>query len=451
MDSRDIERFLEGNLVLDCPKIRLTPCVNEHGQDVLNGAGVISATEPGRFLLKVFFEQPFAFEETFERLNWKAGRIIDDKHYYDLEAVDIGGNLWKSKKILPDRTSGSAGSMIVAGFDELEHIDVGHENIKGSSAQFYFNDSIKAPFNTVIKEEKEVGGKQRSFSSKLALARFESDGVSLEIDNSSGKTILRAKFVATDIPRATINRVYEAFSFALAYPKSWSILVLLDAKIRTTVLRAVEPMQIKTRTGPPLKIFDEYATSFVWELFTKYYSYVATDEASNCHQLSLWVKSVLEAGQATLSVQALTLSVVVESLLIEQMENLYQLSDELIENIQKAEKVIKDDSDLDAGFRQRVLGALNSMRKPRAKDVLKELETRTLIDRQLVKIYGKLRNKMAHGASSPHADIQALLNETNAVLVLFYQLIFLTIDYQGRFSDYGEHGFPVREFNKKLA
>lgn len=451
MDSKHIEAFLDGKLVLDCPKIILTPCSKAPDRKPLVGAGTIAADEPGKFLLKVFFEESFSLEESFASLKWEVGKVIDSEHYYDLEARDISGNTWISERLLPYRSVGPNGSMIKATFRDLEHIDNGHPNIKGSVVDFYFDELIKVPLNIVVREEAKVGSEARSFSSGLKLARFNSKGVKFEIDNSSGRSVLRAFFEKSGVSQVQVNRIFEALCFALAHTKSWSVLVILGATERKTFLHAVEPEPKRTRIGPPLHISHDHTSQSIWKLFDKYFCYVTKDVNSTLHPISLLNRSILESGKASLDVQALTLSVTVESLLMDTMKEFYAVSDELKNDICCAGKLINECGSLSPSFRQRILGALGAMKHPRAKDILAELKMKSLIDPALVKTYGKLRNQMAHGAQDPNADIQELFNQTSSVLVLFYQLVFLIVGYQGSFSDYGEYGYPTKEFLAELT
>jgi hypothetical protein len=451
LEAKYIEYVLERQLILDCPKILLKPSAPESGKKELIGAGTISIEEPGEFQLKVFFEQSFTLDETFERLNWQAGKVIEEEHYYDLVAHDISGNTWRAERLLPHRSSGPYGSMITASFHELEHSLVGRPIVKGALVDFYFDEIIKVPLNTVVREEKLVNDKTRSLSSGLKLARFSSFGVSFEVDNSSGKTVFRAASEDPEISNEQINRMFESFCFALAYTKSWSALVVSRADSKVSRLRAVSPEPVKTRVSPPLHISHVPISQMAWPLFDKYFSYVCQDLSAAYHRLSVLSRTVIESGKASLDVQALTLSVSIETLLMDEMKGLYEVSESLVRNIGCASQVITESGALDASFRKRLLGALGAMKHPRAKDVLATLQQRGLIDGELIKTYGKLRNKMAHGTYDPDVDIQNFFNQTSTVLVLFYQLVFLLIGYVGNYTDYGEYGYPTKKFTGKLA
>lgn len=421
MEAKYIDFVLDRQLILDCPRIELKPSAPESGKQQLIGAGTISTEKPGEIQLKVFFEQSFSLEETFESLSWEAGKVIEEDYYYDLVAHDISGNVWQAKRLLPDRSSGPHGSMIFASLHELEHSTAGHPNISGTLVDFYFDELINVPLNTIVREEMLENEKIRLPRSGLNLARFSSCDVSFEIDNSSGKTVFRASSEDPNITDEKISRMYESFCFELAYTKSWSALVVSRAKDKISRLRSVSPEQIRTRVSPPLHISHDLTSQMAWSLFDKYFSYVSHDLKSAHHRLSILSRTVVESGKASLNVQALTLSVSIETLLRDEMKGIYEAPEGLIKNINCASQLIYESGALDASFRKRMQGALGAMKQPRAKDVLAALQQRSLIDGELVKTYDKLRNKMAHGAYETDVDIQNLFNQTSTVLVLFYR------------------------------
>jgi hypothetical protein len=450
LEAKYIEHVLEQELSLDCPRIELIPSSTESGKNRLIGAGIIFIENSGEFQLKVFFDHSFTFEDTFDCLSWQAGKIIEEVHYYDLVAYDTSDKIWKARRLLPHRTSSSHGSMITASFQEIEHSESAYSNLQKTLVAFYFDEIIKIPLNTVVREEVSVSEKTRSLSFGLKLARFSSLGVSFEVDNSSGKTVLRGSSENPEITDAQVNRMYESFCFSLAYTKSWSALLVSRADSRVLRLRAVPPESVKTRAFAPLQIGHDLTSQMVWSLFDKYFSYVSNDLTDVHHRLSVLSRTVIESGKASLDVQALTLSVSIETLLMDQMKGLYEISESLARNICCASGLITESGALDASFRKRVQGVLGTMKHPRAKDVLSVLQQRNLIDGELIKTYSKLRNKMAHGTYDPDVDIQSFFHQTNAVLVLFYQLVFLMIGYVENYTDYSEYGYPTKEFARKL-
>ena len=153
MKQKDIEQFLQGRFELDCPKIELIPCETDSNKTPLTGSGFISINEDGYFGLKVYFPTTFTIDETFERLGWEAGKVIGDEFYYNLIAHDITGNTWFAEKFIPDRNSGPNGSLVVGKVPELFKTEEVNIDAQKHHLQLYFNETIKVPLNTVVKEE----------------------------------------------------------------------------------------------------------------------------------------------------------------------------------------------------------------------------------------------------------------------------------------------------------
>ena len=93
---------------------------------------------------------------------------------------------------------------------------------------------------------------------------------------------------------------------------------------------------------------------------------------------------------------------------------------------------------------------LNSMKNPRAKDILIPLRDSGNINSALVNTYSDLRNKSAHTFNASGGDTQNNLNQIHTVLELYYHLVFLLIGYQGAYTEYGQYGYPTHNFTGKL-
>jgi hypothetical protein len=450
MKPQDIQEFLQGQFELDCPKIELTPYAPSSKKVTLQGSGYISLSKDGTFDLKFYFPESFSIDEVFERLNWEAGKVIADDAYYNLKAYELSGAIWEAERFIPDRNSGPNGSMIVGKIPELYQKEENHSDSDKGWVQFYFNEIIKVPLNTIVKEQETVGNTTRKMKSGIRLARFAASSIDFEVEENEGHTRLSAISDAIDFKEILINRIFEAFCFVTSNSASWSALVIKGKESTETRIRAVNPKTLKSRISPPIGFQRLQNTDSVWRLFDCYLKYVLLNEVDYFHPISQEIYSVIESGKASLDVEALTLSVSIESLLKEEMSALYKISAELTKNICVAKELIKESDVLDEEFKNRIFGTFSAMKNARAKDILFVLRDKDLIDKELVKTYGDLRNKSAHGGKSTGADVQNNFNRVSAVSVLFYHLIFLVIKYEGEYTDYGAYGYPIKQFNGNL-
>lgn len=450
MKPQDIEDFLQGQLELDCPRIELTPYSSSSQKSPLIGSGYISLSKDGNFDLKVYFPESFSFDEVFERLNWEAGKVIADEAYYNLKAYELSGGIWEAERFIPDRNSGPNGSMIVGKIPELFQREGNISESDKEWIQFHFNKIIKVPLNTIVKEQETVGDTTRKMKSGIRLARFTACNIDFEVEDNEGHTRLSAISEMVEFKELEINRVFESFCFVTSNSTSWSVLVIKRKKTTETRIRAVNPNILNSRIPPPIGFQRLQTTESVWRLFNCYLKYVFLNEVDYFHPISQELYSIIESGKASLDVEALTLSVSIESILKEEMSTLYKISAELTKNICVAKELVQGSEILDEDFKTRLIGTFSAIKNARAKDILFTLRDKGLIDKELVKTYSNLRNKSAHGGKGSGADVQNNFNRVSAVLVLFYQILFLVIKYEGEYTDYGTYEYPIKQFSGKL-
>jgi hypothetical protein len=448
LDRTDEETILEASLVLDFPSFELTPKSSSSILSPYQGAGSVSLNRAGYFDIKLYPAQPIPITETFTQLNWKAGQIIDEKYYYRLGGMDIKGRKWEAEGMLPDFNIGPGGSMLVAKASKLIQKEESPTSLKTHSLRVVYPSSINFPKNTSIRKEKSVGNVLRSQSLSLGLAKFSASEIEFEAEIDSGATYLSARSEKVPFGDKVVGCILDAFSFITGSMDSWALLSRTSGSSFETKIQATDPNPKRSRIGPPLH--SAHPNSDIWELFARYFLYGLNSEGS-VHPLAVLHRGVLVSGSADLEAEALTLSVSIESLLASHFSDLIPADQELDSNIKIVSSIIDKNGSLSDPFRKRLEGLLNAMKKPRAKDFLRALESRGLIESSLVKVYENLRNKSAHGVGADWADIQNFLRQCNAMLVLFYQIVFLRIGYMGQYTDYATYQFPTQRFDKSLA
>jgi hypothetical protein len=88
------------------------------------------------------------------------------------------------------------------------------------------------------------------------------------------------------------------------------------------------------------------------------------------------------------------------------------------------------------------------MKSVRAKDRLRNLMDKGLLDKKLVDAWNKVRNKAAHGYVLEPEEFVENQKLSNQVTVLFNHLVFLTIGYVGKYTDYSEDGWIKKDYNR---
>lgn len=445
MKPQELESILNKDFSIDCPRIDLVPSREEPAKSQYAGAGSLTLSKEGYFKLKLYIGDQLPFQEVFERLNWESGKIISEDFYYNLTAKDISGRTWVAEGVLPERNTGPHGSIIIGKIKQISFCSE-LSIIKKNYLQIMFEGEIKVPLNTVVKTAKTVGDQIRTMSSSVCLANFISSEIDFEVEKRDGWTILTAISDSVLFDNITISRIVETFQFITAQTQSWSVMEIRRDNSQEFRVRANETYLNKSRVFSPISYSTIDPSNNVWILFDKFFSYIIKNKSESWHPVFSLVHAVIESGKSSIEVEALTLSVAIESLLRDSFSGINKNDDELISNISCVIKLIEHTNMLSSNFKKRLLGSINSMKNARAKDYLSILVNQNLLSEKLVKIYGKRRNKSAHGISIKWGDLQNFINQCSALLVLFYQLIFLRVGYTGLYTDYSTYNYPQKEF-----
>ena len=448
-NREEAQKILDGQFVLDCPSLELKPSQTHTHRQAYKGSGYLSFNENGYFDFKLYLPNSIPFEDVFESLNWKVGELIDKRFYYNLSATDLKGRNWEAKDILPNRKSGPAGAMIAGKASQLVNRNEASSISKKAYLKLMFNADLKTPMNTLVSTETQVAGQPRNRSYDMRVASFSACDIDFEIEKDSGVTILTASSDKVIFTESVLTSIVEAFHFVSGSVQPWSVFEILDKSLEEIRLQAVVSDTQRTRIGPPISL--SQAGDQIWKLFEKYLSFELRNGDDASRSLGSLVRSVISSGKSSLDVEALTLSVSVESLLVNEFGASFEVDKQLENNISTVIKRLEEMPDLDDNFRERLFGTMKAMKKRRAKDFLIEFREAGLIESALIKTYEKRRNKSAHGEGVNWAKIQSFINQSATVLVLFYQLIFLRIGYTGIYTDYGSYDYPIREFTSTFV
>lgn len=438
--------FLRQSFRLDCPSLKLSPESSINPGRAYNGPGCIYLNEAGHFEVKLYPPEVILQTEWYSSIpRWKAGEVIDKKYSYKLSGRDIRNRIWEGEGILLDIDSGPGGTLI---FGKARHVFYKEDlDFEVNYLKIYYGAPISFSANTYVRTEATVGDQSRGMRQRLSLAKFVSCDIEFEVEEDDGVVTLTAKSQALAFDDKLVHRVVDSFAFVTGNLTPWSILEVGKEKQIMTRFQAHKIEDEPSKIGPPIAV--SRAGNEIWLLFEKFLSYGIKNPEQVHHPLGRFTGAVLDCGTSGLEVRALVLSVSVESLLAMCFSE-FKHNIDLKSTIQSAKELIKSAIAFDGTFKERLLGLINSMNNPRAVDLLFQLRNRQLLDPTLVRTYLKLRNKSAHGVGIDWAKVQSYLNQCGAVLVLFYQLIFLRIGYTGSYTDYGTNGYPLKKFEVTL-
>src|SRR5574337_178859 len=191
---------------------------------------------------------------------------------------------------------------------------------------------------------------------------------------------------------------------------------------------------ISTYLSPDGANFTDFVTKYL-NAFRKPYSIFYMN----------WLR-INDVFESLLDNIALIQSTAIEGVLKEYFKKYGNLSDDEKASICNAmELVIESDNKI----KERIVSKIRDMEKQNARKALEDLMKIRYINSDMYNTW-KSRNKLAHGeiisAGGPE-DQQKALDESNAVLSLFYRLLFIHIGYSKKFYDYSQKGHHEMSMN----
>ena len=180
-------------------------------------------------------------------------------------------------------------------------------------------------------------------------------------------------------------------------------------------------------------------------MFDAYLRMVWRDPNPNLHGTAAALRSVLRASGAHIEARAIQLGVSIEGLLKSEFPDLVDRVTTDTVQLNKAKLAIED-TGLEKSMKNRVLGVISSMHRPRPQELLRVLADDGRVREKFVSVYRELRNPAVHGETARDEDLQKWVDSAAAGLTLLYELIFARIGYSGPYTDYSELGQPTIEY-----
>jgi hypothetical protein len=453
LEKADIESLKNGTWELDCP-IMIARGTKHGVEAIYEGGGYIRRASNGNLYFKLYSSQEIgatAAKDFFSSSGRTPGKLISNDEYYDLTATDTRGRKWQSKYMLPDTSNcfGEKGVVVSGKLHELTHVS--DKNFPGTRTSSYldvkFFQNFKIPFNSGIQTVTHFAGQPRMQSASRNLAKFKSCDCEFEMWADSGVINLRASSNSDKLLACLEIRAIEALQFVLAFPVEWALLQKCEGNVETIIIKATDVAQPQTKLQPPIGFTDLCNADCVWKLYDKYLSYImANTDATKFHPVSVFAREIMSASEGSLEARALTLGIAIEGILRVEFSNFLKLASDEIEKLNNSLKVI-DECTLDNEFKKRIKGAMASWDLRSATDVLFLLVRKGVVEEYEFNAWKKLRHPFAHGSVPNFRDLQVFIDLVDRAQVLFYKLVFHTIRYEGKYTDYGAVGWPSKVYS----
>jgi hypothetical protein len=436
---------------VDCPDMRLGR-PSAPGPTEYVGPGYLRQEQDGRITYKLY-PPPTAIDprSLFPRMG-VAGRILADDFFYQLQAIDKTGIVWRIERTLP-----TPDTSFVNGRQFRLVTGVAHELVTTreqaqsvSSLKMTFFTEVRVPGNasTEVTTRTPDGGVNRH--SMLDAAQFKTAFGDFYIYNRPG--MLVAEVVShTPFPAHFETRVVESLGFVLAKPLSWNVLELIENGVETVRLRG-EQVAVDAKLQPPIVGGTiDMSGGDVWRLFDKYLMMVCAHTEPDFHPASRHVFSVLEASAGAISARGLALGVAVEGLAKDLFPKAGALPATLKPMVKRLRTYFRawpefKDETTKAALYDRVDVLLGRILDLSAKSRLYALAKEKAVYQTHIKAWSDLRNASAHGVTPGSDDIQRLVDLCDGTTVLMYHLVFRAAGYEGSYRDYSVHGWEKKHY-----
>lgn len=435
----DAEDFADGKFRIECQYIILTLAGSS-----ARGPGEIWQDTDGHLQFKMHPDQA-GFLVVSDFLN-KPGierRPLGREDFFNLEACTLYGETWRADWVSPGTRGGSNVGVAYGAIRELTHKDTLPCIPDRDCVQSRIKGKIEFPFNERTRTEVYVGDDHHLSSHTMNAATTEDGNRVFKIRHHNGHTSMSVTAPSGELNAMSAMRLHEAMQFVLAQQLIIMTVETVTGNQETTVLKS--PDKGAGAMMPPLLFHPTPGEPNVWRMFTAYFQYVYAWQEPGRHPISRHIGSVIEAGSASLGTGILALTVAVEGLVDVCFKGQVAIAENFLKDLDTAQTALSG-ADLNETTLKRLVGALDSMRRPRNTDTLRAFIEKYGLPMPFFESWNKLRNDAAHGRGTGEREVRDTIRLRNDVWTLLYSLVLAAIGYTGPRTDYSMSGYPTTQW-----
>lgn len=371
----------------------------------------------GAIVTKIELTEEFPLHEMLRVVNGgKVGSVLSDDSYFQLELVDSNGNIWTDEATADIEHN-------ITMYDGLGTATIGSKSLTTHmSAPYISNYTHQILIKNVLKADFP------DFRLK--------DGTHVSIDpfNSFTRIIL-------DSSKKIDAMIGGVLSEALSIVSGQQIQWIYDfhqheTELRITIWSINKPWTEKPLPNPIPKEDGQCLIDFVSSF---------VDQGKYLQDFTIYWHSIHNAWQASSSTASLPLSVSIEGLVNNFFSEL-RVEDNQAKEAALAAQTILDQLEVSKELKERLKGCVANVGKSSVKRALKVLEEQGFLTTSLVKSYGAIRNRAAHGVPAKldsDEEVQLHVTQTFGCLSLFYRLLLIHLKYSGSIVDHSSIDFPT--------
>lgn len=451
MISEDfLKQYAAGNLVLDCPRIVITQNKTT-GPKTFEGPGMITLKADGRFAVRLYVNSPPGASHVIKAMfsmdaNVSPGELIPDEYFYTMEATDLRGITWRNPSITPV-FHGNNGEVIIADVDSLHAEQDSPESNMDSIVMQCFN-VLPIPANAISRQSSESGEHSGSHKTARDRAEFVIGGIKFALHNGvnaeHGTKLIATAPVGTFKPGIE-HRIGEALRFVTFTDFTFTVVEKVLSGTRHAFVR---PIQI-ARTGIlPAPVNGKTHVDDYWRLFEAYFRHVSIHtDPDTYHPLSNRLYPLIASHGVDFSVVELILGVSVEGVLNSEFASVGASSIPDNKEIADTVAVLKNLCSITETMKNRLSGAVTSMKQLRVGDQIKRLMELKVITMELNVAWRTVRNSSAHSANTHAKAMNVKVHDLYMVHALLMKLVLIAIGYKGKYQRFDLKGWPDEDLS----
>lgn len=428
--------FADLNFQIECRTMMLySP---RDGLPVACGPGEIWQNAEGRLEFKIFIDGN-AYGAILMAMFQPGitGQVIPDKDLLILRVQVFSLPVWESSRVLPVLSEGMGGGVVKGKLGDLIHTTEDVTNSDFCTVILRLKGNFKFPCNRGTEMLTSIGGQEYSRITTLNAAFFEMGSFKFKLFSENKHIVFALTLPASEMTSHIPSRMVEALQFVLG--KQLTLLAVETSVDRKRITRLISSNHGSGTLMPPLRFHGSDKVDHIWRMFGNYFMTIRSHLSPDWHPISCQIGRVLASSMASIEVQVLTLSIAVEVLASKYFTNLVSPDPELLRDL---DAVINMISDLKLTSRNRILGALNVLKKSRNSDIVRQFISHHSLDPGLFASWRKLRNSTAHGDADGY-EAEKLFRLKDEVLFLLYSMVFAIIGYRGPRTNFSLLGWPI--------
>ena len=358
---------------------------------------------------------------------------------------DVTGNLWVNPMTQVKLTPNKSCTVLNVSCDYIR-CEFEKKSSTESWTHMVFLDELDFPMNVITENNVHVRDK---IEPKLntTVSSGKAGGMHLNYHNETGGVKYSELYAVAEedtmLPTAFQHRLLETVRFVTSTFVSWVMNETFQDGIRTLELCK---LRLANKGIIPEPLDARGNDKDFYQLLDRYFQYsLENAQGENYAPLSTKLGGLYPLKEVWLDTIALMIGVAVESVM-KDLPDFAKPEQALLDEVTVISNAIEATS-VGENTKKRALGSISGIKSSRVEDKLRFLKNIGVITDDVIAQWKNLRNKTAHG--SLHVDprlLQELLNDIYSVMTLINKLVFLRIGYDGKYSDYSQTGWPIKDF-----